>query len=115
MKLDAQRQLTRMIWRERLRRRVPVVLLGAVLFGIAAYVLIPGEVENERLIEGVVSSWSRPQTHTGSGNAVITITLDDGSHAVAGSRSRNAPEIGARIKVRARIFSSGRVTYTWIE
>ncbi len=115
MKPERQKELDRLLRRERLRRVLPTLAILAVIIVGCVWWFYPETLQSERVVEGDVVSWTRPQTYTGAGSAVITITLKDGRTIVASSRSRNAPNNGDTIKLRERTFESGKVDYVWIE
>lgn len=104
-----------MLRRERLRRLLPTMAIVAVIIGVCGYWFYPETLMAERVVPGEVISWSRPQALTGAGNALITVTLEDGRKVIASSKSRNAPNAGDGIRLRERTFESGRVEYIWQE
>ncbi len=115
MKPEAQKELDRLLRRERLHRLLPTMAVIAVVAVGCVLWFYPETLKAERIVEGEVISWTRPQTYTGAGNAVITVTLEDGRTIVASARSRNAPNTGDGIKLRERTFESGRIDYVWLE
>lgn len=115
MRPEAQQELDRLLRRERLRRLVPTMAILAVIIGVCGYWFYPETLTAERIVAGEVISWTRPQSYTGAGNALITVTLEDGRKVIASSKSGNAPNTGDGIKLRERSFESGRVEYIWQE
>lgn len=115
MRPEAQKELDKLLRRERLRRLLPTLALLTVITIGCIWWFYPETLKSERIVEGEVVSWTRPQTYTGTGNAVITITLGDGRTVVASSKSRNAPNDGDVVKLRERTFESGRIDYVWVE
>jgi hypothetical protein len=65
MKPDAQKQLDRMLRRDRLRRLMPSLAILLVIIAVCGYWFYPETLQAERIVEGEVVSWTRPQTYTG--------------------------------------------------
>ncbi len=107
--------LSKQIWLHRLRTALSIIAVP-VLIAVAAALYIWHEVSGDQTqVYGVVESWTRQQTETGSGFYVLSVTLPDGSrvHASAGKTGR-APEVGERIELVQRQTPTGLLSYRWV-
>ena len=115
MRPDSKRKLDQLLRRQRLRRLVPMVLIGAVVIAIVGYLYIPDKPVSERMLTGVVNEWTRPQTETGAGLAILTVQLQDGRSVIASSTTNKAPLNGQTVTLKERTYESGRIKYLWSE
>jgi hypothetical protein len=108
------RRLHFLIWQERLRAAVPLLLAAVLIGGIGALVILDSTVIERSSVHGDVASWSRVQTETGSATYVIGVTLADGNSVTAtASRYGRAPRIGERLELTRTRTGIGRIRYEW--
>jgi len=110
---DKARRLTRLVWRERLMRALPLVAIAVVLLGGVAYFT---EVSVDR-IDRTVGVQVHAGTVTGikPGNAarghIVLVHLGDGRDVEAFLASRLSPQAGSHVVINEARHVSGRSTY----
>ena len=113
MRAERERELSRLIWKERIKRSAIAVLAAVAIFG--AYVFLTYErtklvdvtVETAKL-DGTVISTAPGLTGK---SMVVHVRLDDGREIDATSYLKLQPVPGAHAEVRMARHQSGRVTY----
>jgi len=109
---DKARRLTRLVWRERAKRALPLVLGAALLFAAVAYFteLSIGHIDRTVAVQqhpGTVVNVKQ----TGPRGSVVLVHLGDGRDVEAFSSSRIAPHTGERVLINEARHASGRSTY----
>ena len=111
---EKARQLSRLVWRERVRRFLPIVLGVVLLMGAATVFLVRQMERADRTVEVT--------THDGTvvnvkkfgaarGAAVVHVHLDDGRDVDAFSGLRVVPVAGTHVTISEARHASGRLTY----
>lgn len=111
---EKSRRLSALVWRDRLRQIVPVLLAVAVLFAGASYMLMrkTTTATYDQTVEimphtGTVTSVS----HTGPRSSIAHVHLDDGRDVDAFSSMTVIPPAGAHVRVNEARHASGRLTF----
>lgn len=113
MRAERERELTRLIWKERITRSLIAVLAAVAIFGGYVFLtyertrLVDVTVETARL-DGTVVSTAPGLT---SKSVVVHVRLDDGREIDATSTLKLLPAPGAHTEIRMARHQSGRVTY----
>jgi hypothetical protein len=107
------RRLSALVWRDRARRFVPVVVLAAGAVALLTFFLVR-QVEradatldvksHEATVLGVKHAGAR-------GAAILHVHLDDGRDVDAASGMRVDPALGAHVVVYEARHASGRLTF----
>ena len=110
---DKARRLSALLWRERLKRWLPVAV-GLVLFaGVYTYFNMHQLARVDQTVD--VQQHDGHVTDHKSGNSpvasILYVHLDDGRDVEAFSHFRVAPPNGAHVVVAEARHASGRVTY----
>lgn len=110
---DKARRLTRLVWRERAWRWLPVAagvlaLLGAFTFLTETQIEHADRTVDVKVHDAHVIDIKRT---VGRGAAVVQVRLDDGREVDAVSLFRVAPLSGAHVIVNEEKHASGRMTY----
>ncbi len=114
MRTERERALTRLIWKERIKRSVIAVLVLGVVFGAYVFLtyerttLIDKTVETATLDGTVVSS---ERSFSRKGGFTVHVKLDDGKEIDAVSLLAFMPPPGAHAEVRMARHESGLVSY----
>jgi hypothetical protein len=107
------RRLNALVWRDRLKRIVPLVALGAVIVAVLTWLLLWQVSKSDATVD--VTSHQATVLgikHAGTrGAAILHVHLDDGREVDAVSGMRVDPQPGAHVVVNEARHSSGRVTY----
>lgn len=111
---EKARRLTALVWRERLWRFLPPLIVAVVLFGgltvfFANRVARIDATVDVHEVDGTVSDMSR--SGNGRNSAIVHVHLRDGRDVEAFSALRIAPLAGAHIVVSEARHASGKVTY----
>ena len=116
MKLSREkaRQLTVLVWRERVRRIMPLLVIAFVLFGGFVYLTANRARHMDQTIdvkthEGTVVNIKRGSPARGA--FIIHARLHDGREIDALSTLRIAPLAGTNVVVNEFHHASGRYTY----
>ena len=110
---DKSRRLTRLVWRERVRRWGPLVAAALILFAFVAYFT---ELAVDRT-DRTVDVQERPGTVLavkpggGRGASILHVHLEDGRDVDAVSALRITPQAGAHVVIYEGRHASGRLTY----
>jgi len=110
---DKARQLTKLVWRDRARRWLPVAagalaLLAAFLFLTETQIEHADRTVDVKVHDGKVVDIKRTAAR---GAAVVHVRLDDGREVEAVSLFRVAPTAGSHVIVNEARHASGRLTY----
>jgi hypothetical protein len=112
MSEQKSRQLMAMVWRERMRRWVPIVVALVLLFAGATYMLANQLSRADRTLEvlkhaGTVTGITR----AGPRSAIAHVHLDDGRDVDALSQMTIIPPAGSHVVVSESRHASGRLSY----
>jgi hypothetical protein len=110
---DKARQLTRLVWRDRARRWLPLLGAGVVLFAIVTFVT---EKQIERAdptvqVQAHEATVVETKRTAARGAAVLHVHLDDGRDVDAISLFRIAPTVGSHVVVNESRHASGKMSY----
>jgi hypothetical protein len=115
MKLSPEnaRRLSQLVWRDRARRWVPIILAAAVGLGGLAYVteLQVGRVDRTVEVTTHDATVLAVKNTGARGAAVFHVHLDDGRDVDAVSTVRLTPAHGAHMIVTEARHASGRSTF----
>jgi hypothetical protein len=115
MKAENARQLSALMWRDRIRVGLMLLTALALILGLSFALISYNEVTQRTVISGVVDAWSREQTEMGSRNYILWLTLDDGSKTMLTlSSNHDAPKIGARIELMRTESRLSGIRYDWM-
>jgi hypothetical protein len=111
---EKSRRLTRLVWRERARTWLPLILAAAVLIGFVAYFTELAVDRTDRTVDvqvrpGTVLNVKR--SSPGRGASVIQVHLEDGRDVEALSALRVTPQSGTHVLVNEARHASGRISY----
>ena len=111
---DKARRLSSLIWRERLRRFLPLAATAVVLLGVSTFIFINQTRRADRTVD--VKERDATVVHVKqfavrAGAAIITVHLDGDHNVDAFSTLPNVPAIGAHVVVSEARHASGRLTY----
>lgn len=115
---EQSRRLNRLIWQDRLKRLLPVAVIGVVLLGAMLYVgslriaAIDATLETH-LIHGEVLGAARLAGR--NGGFQVHARLDNGSEVDAVSTLPQPPYQGEEVEIRAAQHASGRTTYNIVK
>ena len=112
MSEEKSRRLKAMVWRERARKVIPIVLGLVVLFAGATYMLSSQLTRADRTVEvathtGTVTGISR----SGPRSSIAHVHLDDGRDVDALSQMSIIPPAGSHVVVSESRHASGRLSY----
>jgi hypothetical protein len=111
---DKARQLSRLVWRDRARRVLPIVL-GLVVLGAGATYFFLQQIERAdrtvelKMHEGKVVNVKKLGAARGA--AIVHVQLDDGRDVDAFSALRVVPSPGAHVMINEARHASGKLTY----
>jgi hypothetical protein len=111
---DKARQLSSLVWRERLRRFLPLVLAAMLLVGIFTAVLLNQARRSDATVDVKVREATVvhvKQVAVARGAAIITVHLDADRDVDAFSTLQPVPAVGAHVEVNEARHASGRLTY----
>jgi ABC-type cobalamin transport system permease subunit len=110
---EKSRQLSRLVWRDRIRRAAPLVVAVVVILGVVAYVTDVQISHVDRTVElKEHTATVLAVTHGGArGAAVVQVHLDDGRDVDAVSVLRVTPNAGAHVVVNEAKHASGRLSF----
>ena len=111
---DKARQLSRLVWRDRVRRVLPIVL-GVVVLAVGATYFFLQQIEHAdrtvdlRMHDGKVVNVKKLGAARGA--AIGHVQLDDGRDVDAFSALRVVPSPGAHVMISEARHASGKLTY----
>lgn len=111
---EKARQLSALVWRERVKRWVPLVALAVGVIALLTFFLVRQVERADRTLD--VKTHDATVIHVkksgnGRGAAIIEVHLDDGRYVEAFSALRLDPVTGAHVIVSEARHASGRFTY----
>jgi len=110
---EKARQLNALVWRDRIRRWVPMIAVIIAVTAVLTFFLVRQVEKADRTVdvkehEATVLSVKR----TGArGAAIVNVHLDDGRDVEALSTMRVDPMAGTHVVVDEARHASGRLTY----
>jgi hypothetical protein len=111
---EKSRQLAALLWRERLKRWLPVAAALVLFAGVYTYFNMTRLARVDQTVE-VTQHDGRVTGHKGAtgarGASILQVHLDDGRDVEAFSTFRIPPPNGAHVAVAEARHASGRVTY----
>ena len=110
---DKARRLTWLVWRNRMRRWLPVVAAGGILLGIAMYAT-EKQIEHADptvLVQAHDATVVDTKRTPARGAVVVHVHLADGRDVDAVSLFRIPPSAGAHVIVNEARHASGKLTY----
>jgi hypothetical protein len=109
---DKARRLTRLVWRDRARRALPLVLGASLLLAAAAYFTELSIDHIDRTVDVQQQSGTIVNVkQTSPRGSIVRVHLGDGRDVEAFSASRLAPHAGERVLVNEARHASGQSTY----
>jgi len=115
MKLSQEnaRRLSAMVWRERLRRLLPIVLALVVLIALLTVFLIRQVERADRTVSVAVHNGTVLTLKQGGGAraAIVHVQLDDGREVDAFSALRLTPFAGSHVVINEAQHASGKHTF----
>jgi hypothetical protein len=111
---DNAKRLSKLVWRERARRWLPLVAAAVILFSALTFFLVHQLNKSDRTVDVRVHDGTVSETKHGNaarGASVVHVHLDDGRDVDAFSMLRVVPAAGAHVVVNESRHASGRLTY----
>lgn len=110
---DKARQLSRLVWRERVRRWLPFAAVGLALVGLLLFMFEWQISHTDRTVDVQVHDATVVSVKRGAsrGVAVIHVHLDDGRDVDAVSLLRLTPVAGTHLVISEARHASGRLTW----
>jgi hypothetical protein len=111
---EKARQLSRLVWRDRLRRILPFVLAFAVLAAGATYFFLKQVERADRTVDVKMHDGKVvvvKKMGAARGAAIVHVMLDDGRDVDAFSGLRVVPIPGAHVTISEARHASGKLTY----
>ena len=111
---EKARQLSRLVWRERLRTALPFVLAVVLLGAGATYFFLQQIERTDRTVDvkvhdGKVVNVKKQGASRAA--AIVVVHLDDGRDVDAFSGLRVVPAPGAHVTISEARHASGKLTY----
>ena len=111
---EKARQLNALVWRERVKRWVPVVAVVVCATAVLTFFLVRQVEHADRTLD--VKSHTATVVHikrpgNGRGAGIVEVRLDDGRDVEAFSMLRLDPATGSHVIVNEARHASGRLTY----
>jgi hypothetical protein len=111
---DKARRLSMLVWRERARRWLPIVLVAVVLLGGFTVFLVKQMGRADRTVDVTVHDGTVVDIKkfgAARGAAIIHVRLDDGRDVEAFSAIRVVPPTGAHVVINEARHASGKLTF----
>src|ERR1700674_4358925 len=110
---EKARRLTALIWRERARRWLPIVVVALGLFGAFVFFLCQPLNRADRAVDVQTHDATVINIKRGGarGTAIVRVHLDDGRDVEALNALRLVPMTGSHIVINEARHASGRLTY----
>src|SRR6476646_1736379 len=111
---EKARQLNALVWRERLRRIVPIVAAAVCAIAVLTFFLVRQVEKADRTLDvHVLQATVVHIKKSGNGRAaaIVEVKLDDGRDVEAFSGMRIDPAVGSHVVVNEARHESGRLTY----
>ena len=111
---EKARQLSALVWRERVKRWVPVIVVVVGAIALLTFFLVRQVEQADRTLEvkthtATVVHIKRPGNGRGAG--IVEVRLEDGRDVEAFSMLRLDPVAGAHVIINEARHASGRLTY----
>jgi hypothetical protein len=111
---EKARQLSALVWRERVKRWVPVIVVVVGAIALLTFFLVRQVEHADRTVEvkthtATVVHIKRPGNGRGAG--IVEVRLEDGRDVEAFSMLRLDPVAGAHVIINEARHASGRLTY----
>ena len=115
MKLSQEnaRRLSAMVWRERLRRTLPLLIAGLVLIALLTLFLLRQVERADRTVSVAQHNATVVTVKQGGGAraAIVHVHLDDGREVDAFSALRMTPFAGSHVVINEAQHASGKHTF----
>jgi len=115
MKLSQEnaRRLSALVWRERVRRLLPIALAVLVLTGLLTLFLVRQVERADRTVNIAVHNGKVLAVKQGGGAraAIVHVHLDDGREVDAFSALRLTPFAGTEVVINEALHASGKHTF----
>jgi len=111
---EKARQLNALVWRDRMRRIIPIVVAAVFAVAILTFFLVRQVEKADRTLDVHVLQATVvhiKKSGNGRAGAIVEVKLDDGRDVDAFSASRVDPAIGTHVIVNEARHESGRMTY----
>jgi hypothetical protein len=110
---EKSRQLSRLVWRDRLRRAAPLAIAVIVILSVVAYVTEVQVSHVDRTVDVKVHEATvlAVKRSVSRGAAVVQVHLDDGRDVDAVSVLRITPHAGSHVVVNEAKHASGRLSF----
>jgi peptidoglycan/LPS O-acetylase OafA/YrhL len=111
---DKARRLSGLIWRERLRRLLPLLVTALLLVGAFTAILLNQQRRADRTVDVKVREATVvhiKQIAVARRAAIVTLHLEGGGDVDAFSAVQPVPSIGAHVEVNEARHASGKLTY----
>ena len=111
---EKARQLSALVWRERVKRWVPVVVVAVGAIALLTYFLVRQVEHADRTLDVKVHQATVvhvKKSGNGRAAAILEVHLDDGRDVEVLSVLRLDPAAGAHVVVNEARHASGRMTY----
>jgi hypothetical protein len=111
---EKARRLNALVWRERARRILPVIVVAVGAIALLTFFLVRQVEKADRTLdfrthEATVVNIKRPGNGRGAG--IVHVHLDDGRDVDAFSMLRLDPIAGSHVIINEARHASGRLTY----
>ena len=111
---EKARQLNALVWRDRMRRIVPIVAVAVGAVALLTFFLVRQVEKADRTLDVQVHQATVvhiKKSGNGRAAAIVEVRLDDGRDVEAFSALRLDPVTGAHVVVNEARHESGRMTY----
>jgi hypothetical protein len=111
---EKARQLSRLVWRDRLRRALPIVAAVVVLAVGATYFFLKQIERADRTVDVTMHDGTVvhvKKAGAARGAAIVQVHLDDGRDVDAFSAMRVVPAPGSHVQISEARHASGKLTY----
>ena len=110
---EKSRQLSRLVWRDRVRRAAPLAIAVVVILSVVAYVTEVQVSHVDRTVDVKVHEATvlAVKRNVSRGAVVVQVHLDDGRDVDALSVLRVTPHAGSHVVVNEAKHASGRLSF----
>jgi len=111
---EKARQLNALVWRERMRRIIPIVAVAVGAIALLTFFLVRQVEKADRTLDVQVRQATVvhvKKSGNGRAAAIVEVHLDDGRDVEAFSALRLDPPAGAHVVINEARHASGRMTY----
>jgi hypothetical protein len=113
-RLSVNKKLDRLMWIERVRSVLLVVIIGVPLAIVFSVIMVSQSGVNNHggeSITGVLLHHSSDYSDDGSIRTTLRVQLEDGNEVTVRTRNKGFPAVGQEIVLKKRQGQSGRVFY----